>query len=154
MLSPVSRVNKPRDRHYKHWKENNLFLACKDVSKGKYTYRQAAEMYRVPRSTIWDRVSGKLAFGAHSGPPRYLDDNEEEEFVKCLVGSARILFARRKKEVLSIVRATVAKKQGCDIDKVTVTPGYWSSFVKRHPHLSLRSGSKLAYQPLLLLLKL
>ena len=91
-------------------------------------------------------MSGKLAFGAHSGPPRYLDDNEEEEFVKCLVGSARILFARRKKEVLSIVRATVAKKQGCDIDKVTVTPGYWSSFVKRHPHLSLRSGSKLAYQ--------
>ena len=45
-----------------------------------------------------------------------------------------------------IVRSTVAKKRCCDIDKVTVTLGWWGSFVKRHPPLTLRSSSKLAYQ--------
>ena len=30
--------------------------------------RKAAEMYRIPRSTLHDHVTGKVAFGAHSGP--------------------------------------------------------------------------------------
>ena len=53
-------------------------------------------MYNVPKSTLWDQVSGNVSFGAHSGPLRYLNDVEEEELVTFLVGSAKIGFAHTK----------------------------------------------------------
>jgi len=39
----------------------------------------------------------------------------------------------------------VATKQGKDPDEVCVTMGWWNSFRKRHPKLTLRSASRLAY---------
>ena len=74
---------------FKQWSEEDLKLACKAVSDG-WTIRRAAEEFQVPKSTLYDRVSGKIAFGAKSGPPAYLDVKEEDELVKFLVGSARI----------------------------------------------------------------
>ena len=102
-------------------------------------------MYNVPKSTLWDRVSGNISFGAHSGPLRYLNDIEEE-LLTFLVGSAKIGFARTKEQVLCIVRAALAKKRQCEIQDVNVTTGWWGSFVKQHPKLRLRYGSKLAYR--------
>ena len=116
------------------------------MAKGRFTLRKAAEMYNVPKSRLWDRVSGNVSFGAHSGPPRYLNDIEEEELVTFLVGSAKIGFARTKEQVLCIVRAALAKKRQCEVEDVNVITGWWGSFVKRHPKLQLRYGSKLAYR--------
>ena len=43
--------------------------------------------------------------------------------------------------------SAVAKKRACMcIDEVQITPGWWGSFKKRHPLLTLRSGSKVAYR--------
>ena len=47
--------------------------------------RRAAEEYQVPRSTLYDRVSGKVQFGAKSGSTRYLNDQEESELVNFLL---------------------------------------------------------------------
>lgn len=129
---------------FKQWSEEDLKLACKAVSDG-WTIRRAAEEFQVPKSTLYDRVSGKIAFGAKSGPPAYLNVKEGDELVKFLVGSARIGFPRTCKHVLAIVQAVVAKKQGVDPEDVQVTSGWWGSFRKRHPQLTLRSGSQLAY---------
>lgn len=65
--------------------------------------------------------------------------------VKFLVGSTRIGFPRTCKHVLAIVQAVVAKKQGVDPEDVQVTSGWWGSFRKRHPQLTFRSASQLAY---------
>ena len=94
--------------------------------------RQDSEKYNVPKSTLWDRVSGKVEFGSTSGPTRYLNDTEEEQLVKFLTKAAKIGFPRSKKQVLSIVRSTVAKKRACtcSIDEVQITPGWWGSFKK------------------------
>ena len=62
-----------------------------------------------------------------------------------MVGSAKIGFARTKEQVLCIVRAALAKKCQCEVEDVNVTTGWWGSFVKQHPKLQLRYGSKLAY---------
>ena len=70
---------------------------------------------------------------------------EEDELVKFLVGSARIGFARTCKHVLAIVRAVVAKKQGAEPEDVQVTSGWWESFRKRPPQLTLCTVSQLAY---------
>ena len=47
--------------------------------------RRAAEEYQVPHSTLHDRVSGKVQFGAKSGPRRDLNDQEESEPVNFVV---------------------------------------------------------------------
>ena len=67
-------------------------------------------------------MSGNVSFGAHSGPPRYLN-NLEEELVTFLVGSAKIGFTRTKKQVLCIVKAALAKKRHCEVEDVNVTTG-------------------------------
>ena len=99
----------------------------------------------MPKSTLYDRVSGHVAFGAKSGPPRYLTDGEEKELSNFLVGCSRIGYARSRKQVISLVGGIVAKKTGRKPEEVTITTGWWNSFKKRHPQLTLRTASRLAY---------
>ena len=72
--------------------------------------RRAADAYHVPKSTLQDRLSGRVGFGAKSGPQKYLSDLEEE-LVSFLIGSVSIGFARTRKQVLTIVQNVVAKKE-------------------------------------------
>lgn len=65
-------------------------LACKAVVSDGWTIRKAAEAFSVPRSTLYDRISGQVGFGAESGPSRYLTNQEEKELAKFLIGCAKI----------------------------------------------------------------
>ena len=111
-----------------------------DVSSGELSIRRAAEQFDVPNSTLHDRVSGRVQAGAHSGPPRYLTD-KEEELVGFICGCASIGHARSKKEIIAMVQELV-KKKGMD---GTVTNGWWASFVKRHGDITIRTAEPLAY---------
>ena len=62
-----------------------------------------------------------------------------------LVGCARIGFARTCKQVLTIVRAVIAKKQGLEPESMKITSGWWASYRKHHPNLTLHSASRLVY---------
>jgi len=61
---------------FKQWSEDDLKLAAEAVSDG-WTTKRAAEEFGVPKSTLYDRVSGRVAFSAKSGPPWYLTDGSE-----------------------------------------------------------------------------
>ena len=124
---------------FKQWSEDNLKLACRAVVSHGWTIRKAAEEFGVPRSTLFDRVNGQVQFGAHSGPAHYLSDQEEKEMVRFLIGCARVGFARTRKH---LVRAALAIKRG---KEVHFTMGWWNSFCIRHPQLTVRSASRLAY---------
>ena len=65
--------------HYKSWSIDHLQQAYDAVTKRGLSVRRAAEVYRVSRSTLHDRISGKVQFGARSGPPAYLTQQEENE---------------------------------------------------------------------------
>ncbi len=60
-----------RPEKYKNWDEDRLRQACKEVQQGQ-SYRRVAEMYAVPKSMLFDRTSGRVPFGAKSGPSPYL----------------------------------------------------------------------------------
>ncbi len=117
--------------------------ALKDVTNNKKTVRRAALEYGVPKSTLHDRVSGKVLPGAVGGAPRYLDDEEEEELVRWLEGCAEVGCAKNVREVRAIVGAIVAKKQ--NVECIVVSHGWWDRFRSRHPNLTLRAGESLAY---------
>ena len=46
--------------------------ALKDVTIGSLDVRRAALEYQVPRSTLSDRVTGRVCPGAAPRPPKYL----------------------------------------------------------------------------------
>ena len=58
--------------------------------------RQAAELHQVPKSTLGDRISGRVLPGAKSGPPTYLTSEEEEELATFLSRAAQIGYARTR----------------------------------------------------------
>ncbi len=116
--------------------------ACLAVEQGD-SVRRAAIKYSVPRSTLHDRISGKVSMGATSGPERYLNDDEEEELVRFLSGCAKIGYGKSKKQVLCLVEAILMKKRG--VPSAPVTKGWWESFQRRHPQLSLRCPETLSY---------
>ena len=73
--------------------------------------RRAAEEYGLPRSTLHDRVAGRVAHGAKSGPRRYLTSLEEEELVQHLCNCSSIVYGISRKDTLALVQAVVDRKK-------------------------------------------
>ena len=109
--------------------------------------RRAALEYQVPRSTLSDRVTGKVCPGAAPGPPKYLCEEEEEELVKWITGCAEIGYAKSVREIRAVVGAIVSSKLGLD-SPIVVSHGWWDRFRQRHPHLVLRTGEGIAFKRL------
>ena len=105
------------------------------VDKG-LPLRQAAEMYRVPKSTLHDHVSGKVAYGARPGPDPYLSVEEEEELASFLLQTAKIGYPHTKRQVLELVQQIIDEKG----ITATVSSGWWERFCSRHPKVTLRAA--------------
>ncbi len=78
-----------RPKKYKQWEEVSMLGALKAVSQGMGTNKAVLE-FNVPRSTLKDRVSGRVCHGCKSGRARYLTTTEEEELVNYLITCATI----------------------------------------------------------------
>lgn len=123
------------------WRPDQLERAYEAVVKGELSLRRAAEEFNVPRTTLHDRLSGRVQFGASSGPPKYLSDEEEEELALFLKNCSKIGFARNRLQVIGLVQQIVARKG----IKAKVTHGWWESFRRRHKELTLRTAERLSY---------
>ena len=110
------------------------------VTQEGLSIREAALQFGVPKSTLGDRISGRVLSGATSGPDTYLDRSEEEELVKFLLRCAEIGYTKSRKQVLALVKRLLQKKGKCG----TVTSGWWGSFCERHPNLTLRAPASLS----------
>ena len=138
---PFTCLQADRPLRYKRWNSENMAIAIAAVQRGECTVRETAEMYQVPKSSLHDRISGKVIPGSCSGPERYLNDTKENSLVTFLHKCASIGFARSKQQVISLVNEIVQKKGKAK----AVSSGWWESFRKRHPELVLRTAEPLSY---------
>ena len=129
-----------RQSKYKDWRDSQLDRACDAVVKQSLSIRRAAEQFAVPRSTVHDRVSGRVSCGSRSGPPKYLSSEEEEEMCQFLCSCAEIGFPKTRCEVIRLVQQVVNKK-GMN---VKVSNGWWESFRLRNKEFSLRSAERVS----------
>ncbi len=120
---------------YRGWEDTNLLNAVTAVDQG-LSLRQAAEIYRVPKSTLHDHVSGKIAFGSRPGPDPYLSTEEEEELASFLLQTAKIGYPHTKRQVLALVQQ-ITDAKGIN---ATVSNGWWERFCKRHPKITLQAA--------------
>ena len=125
---------------YRRWDDINMENAVKAVEQCE-SIRRAAEIFSIPKSTLHDRLTGKVLFGARSGPDPYLTCEEEEELASFLIRAAKIGYPHTKKQVLALVQQMVATK-GID---TTITNGWWERFRQRHPKLTLKAAVPLSY---------
>lgn len=114
--------------------------AISAVAQEGTSVRRAAETYGVPKSTLGDRISGRIVHGASSGASRFLTDVEEEELVAFILGCSSICYSKTIKEILVVVQRTLKL---CGVHK-DVSYGWWESFRKRHPNLTLRVATSLS----------
>ena len=124
-----------RPGKYKPWDDNSMQKALQAVKLDGASVRKAAMEYGVPKSTLGDRVSGRVTHGVLSGPPKYLSEEEEDEMVRFILGCASVGYAKTRKEILGLVQTQVDKP---------ITHGWWDSFCKRHPNLTFRTPAPLS----------
>ena len=107
-----------RPSKYKSWDLVKMSKAIAAVTQEGLLIREAALQFGVPKSTLGDRISGRVLSGATSGPQTYLS---EEELVQFLLRCAEIGYPKSRKQVLAPVKQLLQKKGKCG----TVTSGWW-----------------------------
>ena len=73
--------------------------------------------------------------GTTCGRETYLSDEVEEELASFIENCASVGYAKTRKQILALVER-IMYARGIE---VRVSDGWWVSFLKRHPSLTLRS---------------
>lgn len=137
-LDDLTNTNRPLS--YKRWNEEEMGRALNAIVVDGLSVRRAALLYGVPKSTLGDRVSGKVLCGATCGREKYLSDEEEEELATFIENCASVGYAKTRKQILALVER-IMYARGIEVH---VSDGWWVSFLKRHPSLTLRSPASVS----------
>ena len=130
----------PYKSERKKWTEERMERAIKSITWNGVSVRRAAADYNIPKSTIYDRLSGKVLSGAICGAPKYLTDKEEEELESFLIGCSQIGFGKTRSDVIILVQKLLHSR-GIERD---VSSEWWESFLRRHPNVTLRTPASLS----------
>ena len=136
---PTVVLSRPSKR--KPWTEEQMLSAIEAVRKGMAA-NKAAMLHGIPRSTLKDRLSGRVRHGTKPGPHPYLQPSEEKELVEYLRTAARIGYGKTRREVKSIAE-NVAIEKGM-LKAARISNGWWRRFMERNPSLRLRRGDATA----------
>ena len=77
-----------------------------DAVRRGCTIKRAAVEHRIPRTTLQDRISGKVQHGIRPGPKPYLSEVEEGELVEFLEIVAEVGYGKTRKRVMNIAEST------------------------------------------------
>lgn len=103
-ITPLLMLSSGRPSQYKNYEEDNMDRAYKSVIEETMSIHRATEKYGILKSTLYDRVSGKVLLGSKSGSQRYLDSTEELELVNFPDHCASFGHSKSKAEVIQSVR--------------------------------------------------
>ena len=126
-----------RPSKLKLWPTESMDQAMNAVLNEGMSIRHAAEHYAVPKFTLGDRINGRVLPGSTSESRWILNDEEEEELVAFLRRCASVGLYKSRKELLALVQA-IAESKGTQ-HLIMITGGWWNSFIKRHPDITLRA---------------
>ena len=106
--------------------------------------RQAEATFGIPKSTIGDYTSGRLEIGSTKGPPTVLTPYEEKQLADWAFEMATIGYGCTKDQIMQTV-VKLIKADNRPNPFTNDQPGYkwWTGFLKRHPHLSIRKPENL-----------
>ncbi len=71
-----------------------MLAAMDAVRQGGMGINKAASLHGVPKTTLKDRLSGRVAHGTVSGPARYLQADEERALADHLLEAATVGYGK------------------------------------------------------------
>ena len=71
----------PSAKKLRRWSQDDMQLAYEAANNGTLTVSAAARTYNVPRSTLKDRLSGKIQLDSSMGRPIVLGKEDEASLV-------------------------------------------------------------------------
>ena len=116
----VSLVQKSRR---KRWSNENMIAALEAVKNGTPVLR-AALMYKIPRQTLYDRVSGRVKHGTLPGPKPYLSKREESELAEFIVSVAEKGYGKTRQQIKGIAE-NCAHEKGVLSKERKITDGWF-----------------------------
>ena len=72
------------------WSEESMLGALDTVKSGKLGLDRAALEFGITRTTLKDRVAGRVVHGTRSGPKPYLTPQEEKELAEFLITCSKM----------------------------------------------------------------
>ena len=124
------------------WSNESMVAAINAVSKGCSISRATRE-HGIPRTTLQDRISGKVQHGIRPGPKPYLNKSEEGNLVNFLEVVAEVGYGKTRKQVLNLVESTACDKGV--LRKQKISDGWFRRFIERQPKLTLHKGDRTAF---------
>lgn len=129
-------------RYIHKYSEQSLQDALCEIRTGGMSILGASVKYGVPRSTIQDRIHGRILEGPRRmGPPTILTIAEEERLEQWCNDLAKCGFPLKIDDLLNTVQAII-KQDKRSSPFTNDRPGrkWFQSFLKRHPGLSIREA--------------
>ena len=125
----------------KQWTDKEMLAAIDDVKQGM-SCNKAADAHCVPRSTLKDRISGRVIHGRNPGPVCYLSSEEESLLADYLLKASDMGYGKTRRDVCCIVESYLKQKGSLKGERVS--NGWWDKFLRRNPTLRLRIGDSTA----------
>ena len=136
-----SKPRSTRPAHYRvNWDEQKMRTALEAISSGM-TLSKAAQMYGIPKSTLFDHKIGRVLPGAKSGHPTILTEEEEEELVSFVIECCEIGYPKSRQDVIAMAQKVVTKRIFIPHD---LSNGWWQGFCRRHTILTLKMATSLS----------
>nr|XP_057943275.1 uncharacterized protein LOC131138405 [Doryrhamphus excisus] len=114
----------------KKWTEEAMERALVEVKSGRCTVRQAAKQFGVPKSSLGDRVSGRVTPGSRSGPAQLITSSDEELLVEFSLYMSKHGFPLTKQQLVSFA-SSIYKRQHRRVAFSKLGQTWWLNFRKR-----------------------
>ena len=111
-----------------------MLAALKAVEEGQ-SVNQVARDHGIPKTTLKDRVSGRVTHGTNPGPTPYLSTVEEDELGHFLKSCAEVGYGKTRRDAMGIAESVAVDKGVLKGEKISV--GWWRRFLERQPNLTL-----------------
>ena len=92
------------------WEGNAMTHTMDAVYSGTLGINRAALECGMPLMTLKDQIAGRVVDGTKMGAKPFLTKQEEQELVNFLINCSKMGFGKTRKDILSIVQATLMRK--------------------------------------------
>ena len=115
-----------RSNKRKLWTNEQMLAALKAVEEGQ-PVNQVARDHGIPKTTLKDRVSGRVTHGTNPGPTPYLSTVEEDELGHFLRSCAEVGYGKTRRDAMGIAESVAVDKGVLKGEKISV--GWWRRFL-------------------------
>ncbi|XP_037624816.1 uncharacterized protein LOC119487840 [Sebastes umbrosus] len=130
---PNIRQLKKREYKNRKWTKEAMKQATEEVRAGRQTIRQAAKQFGVPKSSLSDRLSGRVAADPVHGQNPLLTIEDEISLVEYCLYSASHGCPQTKPQVVANALA-IYNYRNPDKPRIVLGQTWWINFRERHHH--------------------